>query len=168
MARKVEPLKKTPKEAESAVANFMVNAYATLVDEIEERIGYEEGRKLAYDAYHKFVTNICTPNWEAMKGEKPPNAQDYVNWLVESQPLGYDIDIIEESPDSVQLRFNRCLWATQFIDHGKEDTGLLFCEVDDDMIKEFNEITGANLVFERTKVLMDGCDHCNHHIYVKK
>ena len=168
MVRKFELKKRTPEEAGNDVAKFMVNAYATLVDEIEERIGYEEGRKLAHDAYHKFVTNICTPDWEAMKGKNPPTAQDYVNWLLKDQPLGYDVDVVEESPDSVQLRFNRCLWATHFIGHDKGDTGLIFCEVDYDMIKEFNEITGANLVFERTKVLMDGCDHCNHHIYVKK
>ena len=168
MTKKVEPMNKTPLEAESAVAKFMVNAYATLVDEIEERIGHEEGRKLAYDAYHKYVSNASALDWQAMKGEKPPDAQDYAKWLLAGLPLAYDIEIVEETPDSVRLRFSCCPWATQFRASGKADTGLIFCEVDYDMIKDFNEITGANLVFERTKVLMDGCDHCNHHIYVKK
>ena len=83
-------------------------------------------------------------------------------------PQSYELEVEELTADSARLRITQCPWATLFREKGKEDTGLLFCEVDYDMIKDFNEITGANIVFERTKVLMDGCDHCNHHIFVKK
>lgn len=157
----------TPLEAENAVNKFWVNNYATLVDVIKERLGEEEGRKLAYDAYHRAVHNSCRPGWEAMAGSNP-NAKDYTEWLLTDLPQAYDLDIVELSEDSARLRMKACPWATLFRAAGKEDTGLLFCEVDYDMIKDFNEITGANLVFERTEVLMSGSDHCNHHIYVKK
>jgi hypothetical protein len=50
----------------------------------------------------------------------------------------------------------------------RANTGRLFCEVDYDMIKDFNEITGAKIGFERSMVLMDGCEMCNHHIFVEK
>ena len=58
----------SPLEAETAVNKFWVNNYATLVDEIKEKLGEEEGRKLAYNAYHKAVFNSCSPGWEKMKG----------------------------------------------------------------------------------------------------
>ncbi len=158
----------TPLEAETAVNKFWVNNYATLIDVIKEKLGDEEGRQLAYDAYHRAIYNACKPSWEAMKGETPPNAQDYAEWLLTDLPQGYEMEVLKMTPDDVLLKFSECPWATLFREKGKENTGLLFCEVDYDMIKDFNEITGANLVFKRSKVLMDGSDHCNHHIYVKK
>ena len=157
----------TPLEAENAVNKFWVNNYAHLVDAIEERLGSEEGRKLAYDAYHKAVYNACAPGWEKMKGTNP-DAKAYTEWLITDLPQAYELEVVELTPDSTRLKITCCPWATLFRAMGKENTGLLFCEVDYDMIKDFNEITGANLVFERTKILMDGCDHCNHHIFVKK
>ncbi|MFV2043534.1 MAG: L-2-amino-thiazoline-4-carboxylic acid hydrolase [Anaerolineales bacterium] len=157
----------TPLEAETAVNKFWVNNYGTLIDEIKERLGEEDGRKLAYDAYHKAVHSACAPDWGGMKGTKP-DAQTYAEWLLTDLPQGYELEIIEMNPENVRLKFSECPWATLFREKGWADTGLLFCEVDYDMIRDFNEIAGANLVFERTKILMAGDDHCNHHIYVKK
>jgi hypothetical protein len=156
----------TPLEAEMAVNKFWVNNYGTLVDDLKERLGEEEGRKLVYDAYHKAVHNACAPGWEEMKGSNP-DAKAYTEWLVTDLPQAYELEIIEMTPESCRLKLTCCPWATLFREKGWADTGRLFCEVDDDMIKDFNEITGANLVFERSKTLMDGDDHCNHHIYVK-
>jgi len=157
----------TPLEAETAVNKFWVNNYATLIDSIKERLGDEEGRKLAYDAYHKAVYNACAPSWEEMKGTNP-DAQAYAEWLLTDLPQGYELEVVEMTPEDVHLKFTECPWATLFREKGWADTGLLFCEVDYDMIKDFNEITGANIGFERTEVLMDGGSHCNHHIFVKK
>ncbi len=158
----------SPLEAETMVNKFWVNNYTHLVDEIKAQLGEKEGRQLAYDAYHKAVYNACAPGWEKMAGTPAPNAQDYAEWLITDLPQAYELEILEMTPDEVRLKFTSCPWATLFNAAGKADTGLLFCEVDYDMIKDFNRITGANIVFERTKVLMSGCDHCNHHIYVKK
>ncbi|MFA7407379.1 MAG: L-2-amino-thiazoline-4-carboxylic acid hydrolase [Anaerolineaceae bacterium] len=157
----------TPLEAETAVNKFWVNNYTFLVNEIKEKLGAEEGRKLAYDAYHKAVYNSCSPDWKKMIG-KNPDAQTYAEWLITDLAQAYEVEILEMTPDNVRLKFTQCPWATLFREKGEADTGRMFCEVDYDMMEDFNEITGANLVFERTKVLMDGCDQCNHHIYVKK
>ncbi len=157
----------TPLEAETAVNKFWVNNYTHLVNAIKERLGDEEGRKLAYDAYHEAVYNACSPGWEEMKGTDP-DAQAYAEWLITDLPQGYELEIVKMTPDDVHLKFTQCPWATLFREKGEADTGLLFCEVDYDMIKDFNEITGAKIGFERTKVLMKGCDQCNHHIFVKK
>ena len=129
----------SPLEAETMVNKFWVNNYATLVDEIKEKLGEDEGRKLAYDAYHKAVFNSCSPSWVEMKGSTPPNAQDYTEWLITDLPQAYELEIIEMTPDSARLKFTSCPWATLFRAVGKEDTGSLFCEVDYDMIKDFNE-----------------------------
>jgi hypothetical protein len=157
----------TPLEAETAVNKFWVNNYTTLINAIKEKLGDEEGRKLAYDAYHKAVFNACSPSWEKMKGTAP-DAQAYAEWLITDLPQGYEMEVVSMTPDDVHLKFTECPWATLFGEKGELDSGLLFCEVDYDMIKDFNEITGAKIGFERTKVLMSGCDHCNHHIFVKK
>lgn len=158
----------SPLEAETMVNKFWVNNYTHLVDEVKAKLGEKEGRQLAYDAYHKAVYDACAPGWEKMATTPPPNAQAYAEWLITDLPQAYEMEVIEMTPDDVHLKFTSCPWATLFRAAGKEDTGLLFCEVDYDMIKDFNRITGASIVFERTKVLMSGCDHCNHHIYVKK
>ena len=157
----------TPLEAETAVTKFWINNYAFLVDEIEAKLGFEEGRKLAYDSYHKACYKACAPGWEAMKGTNP-DAKAYTEWLVTDLPQQYELEVVELTPDSARLRITQCPYANFFRAMDRADTGMMFCEVDYDMIKDFNEITGANLVFDRTKVLMDGSDHCNHHIYVKK
>ena len=157
----------TPLEAETAVNKFWVNNYSTLVDAIKERLGDEEGRKLAYDAYHQAVYNACAPGWREMAGTNP-DAKDYTEWLVTDLPQSYELEVVELTPESARLRITQCPWATLFNELDRGDTGMIFCEVDYDMIKDFNEITGANIVFDRTKVLMDGCDHCNHHIHIKK
>lgn len=157
----------TPLEAETAVNKFWVNNYATLVDAIKEKFGEEEGRRLAYDAYHEAVYNSCAPGWHAMK-DSIPNAQDYTEWLITDLAQSYELEVVELTPESCRLRITSCPWATLFRGKDRADTGMLFCEVDDDMVKDFNEITGASIGFERTQVLMAGDECCNHHIFVKK
>lgn len=157
----------TPLEAETAVNKFWVNNYATLVDALKEKLGEEEGRRLAYDAYHEAVYNSCAPGWHEMK-DSIPNAQDYTEWLITDLAQSYELEVVELTPESCRLRITSCPWATLFRAKDRADTGMLFCEVDDDMVKDFNEITGASIGFERTKVLMVGDECCNHHIFVKK
>ncbi|MCZ7671763.1 MAG: L-2-amino-thiazoline-4-carboxylic acid hydrolase [Chloroflexi bacterium] len=157
----------TPLEAETDVNKFWVNNYATLVDVIKERLGEKDGRELAYTAYHQAVHNSCVPGWKEM-ADSNPDARDYTEWLITDLPQSYELEVVELTAESCRLRITNCPWATLFREKGREDTGMLFCEVDYDMVKDFNELTGANIVFERTKILMKGDDHCNHHIYVKK
>ena len=102
-----------------------------------------------------------------MKGSNP-DAKAYTEWLITDLPQSYELEVVELENNSAKLRITQCPWATLFREKDRADTGLLFCEVDYDMIKDFNEITGANIVFERTKILMNGDEHCNHHIYVKE
>jgi hypothetical protein len=157
-----------PIEAEIPVTKFFVNVYSTLVDEIKEELGEEAGRQLAYDAYHKAVFNSCAPAWEEMRDKGETDAQAYGEWLLTDLMQQYEVEIIENTPESFRVSITSCPWADHFLDKGKGDTGNIFCEVDYDMMKDFNRITGADLVFERTKVLMEGCECCNHHIHIKE
>jgi hypothetical protein len=157
----------SPLEAETAVNKFWVNNYTALIDAVKDRLGEEEGRKLAYEAYHKAVYRSCAPGWIDMRALQP-NALDYTEWLITDLAQAYDLEVVEMTPDSCRLRITSCPWATLFRERDRADTGILFCEVDYDMVKDFNELTGASIAFERTKVLMKGDDHCNHHIFVKE
>lgn len=157
----------SPLEAENAVNKFWVNNYTALVDMVKERLGDEEGRQLAYDAYHRAVYRSCAPGWGEME-DLNPNARDYTEWLITDLPQAYEMEVVELTDDSCRLRITSCPWATLFREKGRADTGLLFCEVDYDMVKDFNEITGARIAFERTKILMAGDDCCNHRVFVKQ
>jgi len=157
----------TPLEAEIAVNKFWVNNYVTLVDAIEERIGFEDGRKLAYDAYHKAIYDASLKAWEKMKGTNP-DAKAYAEWLFTDMPQGCELEIIEMTPENVKIKFTKCPYAPLFRAIGKEKTGVLFCSVDKDIAKDFNRITGANIGLKRTKLQMNGCDQCDPHYYVKK
>jgi hypothetical protein len=116
-------------EAENAANKFWVNNYTALVDMVKERLGDEEGRQLAYDAYHRAVYRSCVPGWKEMK-DLNPNARDYTEWLITDLPQAYEMEIVELTDDSCRLRITSCPWATFFREKGRADTGLLFCEVD--------------------------------------
>ena len=156
--------KVTPLEAENRVLKFFTNVYARLVEEMEKKYG-KEGADLAYDAYRYAVRDSCVPHWKKFT---KLDAEAYADWLLDDLMEGYDFEIIEKTPNSVRLKFSSCPFAIFFRAIGKEKIGQIYCDVDYDMIKDFNETTGGNLGFERTKTLMEGHDCCNHHIFVKK
>jgi hypothetical protein len=156
--------KATPLEAENRVMAFFAGTYGTLMQAVADKHG-KEGKKLIYDAYHRSVKASCAPSWKTMKRL---DAEAYAEWLLDDLMEGYDFEYVEKTPDSVRLKMKSCPLAGHFRKKGFGELGMVFCDVDYDMIKDFNEITGATLVFERDKMLMQGDGFCNHHIFVKK
>jgi hypothetical protein len=156
--------KTTPLEAENKVMKFFAATYGSLSAAIAEKYG-EEGRKLVYESYRKSVRETCVPSWKTMKRL---DAQGYAEWLLDDLMEGYQIEYVEKTPDSVRLRIKSCPLSTFFRAKGYGKPACIFCDVDYDMIKDFNETTGATLAFERDKTLIYGDDHCNHHVYVRK
>jgi len=157
----------TPLEAETATNKFWVNTYVHLVDEIEKRLGSEESRELAYNAYHKAILTASMQDWEKMIG-KYPDAKVYAEWLFSDLPEGSEMEIIEMTSENVKVKFTSCPFAPLFRSINKEKTGLILCSVDKDIANDFNRITGAKIGFKRTKLQMNGCDICDPHYYVKK
>lgn len=151
-------------KAENRVMSFFAGTYGTLMEEVADKYG-KDGKQLIYDAYHKSVKASCAPLWKQLKRL---DAEGYAGWLLDDMMEGYDFEYVEKTPKSVRLKLKVCPLAVQFRKKGFGELAMIFCDVDYDMIKDFNEITGANLVFERDKTLMEGDDHCNHHIYVRE
>ena len=165
MEKKVMKKKKvTPLEAENRVMSVFASTYGSLMQEVVQKYG-NKGKELIYEAYHKSVKENCAPSWEKMKRL---DAEAYAEWLLGDLMEGFDFEYVEKTSKSVRLRIKSCSLASHFRKKGFGELSLVFCDVDYDMIKDFNEITGAKLVFERDKTLMDGNDHCNHHIFVQE
>lgn len=70
----------------------------------------------------------------------------------------------KDTPESVQYRYTSCLWAKIFNKLGEPEIGFYYCAGDEPGVKAYNPKLG----FARTKVLMNGDDHCDHHFFVKK
>jgi hypothetical protein len=69
--------------------------------------------------------------------------------------------VVDES-DRVGYRFTRCVWAEIFRALGEPEVGYLFCAGDDPAVRAYN----PHLAFERTKLLMNGDEWCDHVFYV--
>ena len=153
----------TPKEAERKVSHRLFGAYLSLVKALEAKYG-EEGRKVASDAFDRFVCDESIADWRNLKDL---NAQAYVEWLMADPWQDFEYEFVENTPNSVRLKITKCLYARHCQARGLGRIGLIFCNIDYAMIKDFNDVTGGKLGFERTKTLMAGDVLCNHHFFVK-
>jgi hypothetical protein len=72
------------------------------------------------------------------------------------------VRVIEE-PDQIGYSYSRCMWAEIFGDLGEPDLGHLLCAGDEPSVKAFN----PDLGFQRTRVLMQGDNDCDHVFYVR-
>ena len=71
--------------------------------------------------------------------------------------------VIEE-PGRIGYHFTRCMWAEVYRELGEPELGLVICASDEPAVKAYN----PQLAFERTKVLMDGDELCDHIFLVEK
>jgi hypothetical protein len=70
-----------------------------------------------------------------------------------------EVTILEEGPDHLRMRVDRCLWAEYFQRIGDTELGyLVCCNADHSMIATYN----PRLKLHRTKTIMQGDDHCDH------
>ena len=65
--------------------------------------------------------------------------------------------VIDEA-DRIGYEITGCLWADIFRELGEPELGLLYCAGDEPAVKSYNPALG----FQRTKVLMNGDDICDH------
>jgi hypothetical protein len=69
-----------------------------------------------------------------------------------------NFQIVEDTPNKLEFRFTKCLWAKTFLELGASDIGqAMCCYPDFAMAKAFH----PSLKLERTKSLMNGDDYCN-------
>lgn len=67
-------------------------------------------------------------------------------------------------PDQIGYNFTRCMYAEVFCELGEPDLGLILCATDKSWVESYN----PKLKFQRTKVLMNGDEMCDHLYRIEK
>jgi len=69
------------------------------------------------------------------------------------------VKILDEGPEHLSMRVDRCLWAEHFLRIGDPELGyLICCNADHNMVAAYN----PRLTLHRTMTIMQGDDHCDH------
>ena len=71
---------------------------------------------------------------------------------------------VVDEPDRIGYQFTHCLWADIYRELGEPELGYVICAGDEPAVKAYN----PGLGFERTQVLMDGDEMCDHVYLVEK
>ncbi len=150
-------IQRTPEQAESSVIQLFALLYSGTLDKIEAKCG-AEGLKAAKKA---FIDSMVKANKAEFAGIADKSIASYLRWLLSNITVGHEYEIVENEENSVTFRFTSCPWARYFRAIGKEDIGFLFCAADGPLAAAFNR----KIKFRRTRTLMQGHDHCNHHYY---
>ncbi len=153
-------IRRTPEEAESSIIQLFALLYSGTLDRIEAKCG-PEGLKAAKKA---FIDSMVKANKAVFEKNADKSIASYLRWLLSNITVGHEYEIVENREDSVAFRFTSCPWARYFRAIGKEDIGFLFCAADGPLASAFNK----KIKFRRTKTLMQGHDHCNHHYYYEE
>ena len=129
-----------------------------LLHAMEDRFG-PEAREVVRDmAQNREVT----PNPEA--GDPQDDLHDFSNRLDKGCAGSHQWVRVSDEPDRIAYHFTRCMWAEVYRELGEPELGYVICSGDDPAVRSVN----PKLAFQRTKVLMNGDDLCDHVFYVKK
>jgi len=69
-----------------------------------------------------------------------------------------------DQPERIGYRYTSCMWADVFRELGEPELGFVICAGDEPAVKSCN----PGLGFERTQLLMNGDDICDHVFFVEK
>jgi hypothetical protein len=70
---------------------------------------------------------------------------------------------VTDEKDRIGYHFSRCMWAEVYRELGEPELGFYYCAGDEPALKSHNPKLG----FQRTKVLMNGDDRCDHLFFVE-
>jgi len=152
-------LTRTPEEAENVIIGLLCTTYTRTVEDLVARYG-QEAIEIARNA---FIASMVEPLIEQMKDAPNRDLSSFIDWLVSGIGVGHQGEFVEKTDTSVKFRFTECPYATIFRASGKQEIGKFFCDADGPLASAWNE----NIIFERTKTLMEGDDHCNHHYFIR-
>ena len=155
-----EQAREAAEEAERGMIGIFTAIYPRLVRAIEREYGPA--------ALELATREFADAMMELSQASFPPadrrSLGDYQEWLRRAVPVGLEYEVQEETDSDLRFRFTACPWAQAFRAIGEPEIGHLFCDVDEPVAGEFN----SAIRFSRTKTLMDGDDHCNHHYSIAK
>ena len=129
-----------------------------LLHAMEERFG-PEAREVVRDMARQ---RQFEPRPDA--GEPEADLHEFCD-TIETACIGSHLwERIVDEPGRIGYKFTRCAWAEIYRELGELELGLLYCAGDEPAVKAHNPALG----FERTKVLMDGDEVCDHVFLVEK
>ena len=129
-----------------------------LLHAMEERFG-PEAREVVKDMA---ANREPTPRPDA--GEPEADLQEFCTSLDKSCAGSHQWQRVVDEPDRIGYEFTRCMWAEVYRELGEPLLGYVICAGDDPGVRSHN----PKLAFQRTKVLMNGDEICDHVFYVKK
>lgn len=138
-------LKDTVKMLEAFKERFGDGA-AEVTDRLTAERSFKEGQALAEALGSNTIGDLIRELWESAL----PSGLEYTS---------------EKTENGVQMKCTKC-----YIHEMAKELGItewayhLFCVGDPYFVKGFNPKMG----FTRTKSLMEGHDHCNHHFYMEE
>ncbi len=161
-----EPARQLAVERADTVAELCARAMVALTEALERELGQERGFAAAREAFGR---RFERREGEAADRERPPVSPDdhslqaFAALVDQVCQATQDFRRVEDSPTRVAYRFTRCVWADHFRRLGRPDIGHWFCDGDDQWARNFNPRIG----FQRTQVLMDGDECCDHVFFVE-
>jgi hypothetical protein len=131
-------------------------SHIPILKAIGSQIGQEKLIGILKESTSQFARDGMT------KHQGPRDFSVFVGRMKAGNPM-YDhalvYKIVEDTPQALELRITRCLWAKTFRDENAADIGYAsVCHPDFAVASAFS----PKMKLIRTKTLMQGDDHCNH------
>ena len=129
-----------------------------LLHAMEERFG-PEAREVVRD-----MARNPEPPQRPDAGDPRVDLHEFCAGLDKACAGSHRWERIIDEPHRIGYHFTRCMWAEIYRELGEPELGFLMCAGDEPAVKSYN----PKLAFERTKVLMNGDEVCDHVFCVAK
>ncbi len=157
-----EPISKDSEEIILGLLKRKMKGAASLAVRLlcamEERFG-PEAREVIADMIAKRQPN---PRPDAKDPEE--DLQEFCASLERGCVGSHRWERVVDEPDRIGYRFTRCMWAEVYRELGAPELGFVLCAGDEPAVRSWNPRLG----FERTKVLMNGDEVCDHVFFVER
>ena len=157
-----EPISEANEEAVLELVKRKMRGAASvgvrLLHAMEERFG-PEAREVVREMSANRPVN---PREDA--GDPQSDLQEFCARLDHACVGSHSWQRVIDEPDRIGYHYTRCMWAEVFRELGEPEMGYFMCSGDEPGVKSHNPQLG----FQRTKVLMNGDELCDHVFYVQK
>ena len=155
-----EPISKDSEEIILGLLKKKMSGAASLavrlLHAMEERFG-PEAREVVADMIAK-----QRPSPRPDPGNPEKDLQEFCASLERGCVGSHRWERVIDERDRIGYHFTRCMWAEVFRELGAPELGFVFCASDEPAVRSWNPRLG----FERTRVLMDGDEFCDHVFFV--
>ena len=155
-----QPQGKSVAQVETRLVGMFAAIYASAIEAMCARYG-PEALDVARQAFMDTMVGVSKDTLAHLENR---DLHTYVDWLTtDGTEEGHRYETVEHTENSIRLKYLDCPWAAAFRAVGHPEIGRFFCDADAPIASAFN----PDIQFDRTKTLMDGDDHCNHHFFTE-